>query len=150
MTWNYSNRPDEVDRDKVRFLVGDIDPCDQLVSDEEIVWVLDKFPGEFELAAAFILRALAARFSRKASMSVGGVSSSCSDIAKAFADRAKELDPNDSTTGAGANLCEISFGGLTYSEHEAAKADPDAVPPSFTRGQDDIPGGPGDSSSGPR
>lgn len=144
MTWNYTNRPETVDRDKVRFLVGDTDSCDQLVTDEEIAYAIAKFPTKLELAAAFVLRALAAKFSRKASMSAGGVSSSCSDIAKAFADRAKELDPNDETSGAGGLLCEISFGGITISEHEAMQDETDTVQPAFRRGQDDIPGGPSD------
>lgn len=147
MTWNYTNRPIDVERDRIRFLVGDVDECDQLVTDEEIAFAASKFPDKNELAAAYILRALAALFSRKASMSAGGVSSSCSDIAKAFAARAKELDPNDETSGA-SNLCEIAVGGTTISEHEAMRDETDTVQPAFNRGMNDIPGGPGDYVDG--
>jgi hypothetical protein len=148
VTWNYENRPLDIERDRIRFLVGDVDECDQLVTDEEIAFSASKFPDKNELAAAYILRALAAKFSRKASMSAGGVSASCSDIAKAFSDRAKELDPNDETSGGGTNLCEISVGGITISEHEAMRNESDTVQPAFNRGADDIPGGPGDYIEG--
>jgi hypothetical protein len=145
MTWNYTNRPIDVPRDRVRFLVGDVDVSDPLVSDEEVAFAISEYPASNEFAAAFILRALAARFSRKVSMTVGGVASSCSDLARAFAQRATELDPNGETTGNKTELVLPSFGGLKISEKETLKDDIDAVQPAFAKGMDDIPGGPADS-----
>ncbi|HUX46412.1 MAG TPA: hypothetical protein VMV58_00230, partial [Desulfosporosinus sp.] len=92
MTWTYTGRPDENQRDEVRFLVGDTCSEDPLAQDEEIAYALGEQPTVL-LAAARVLYALAAKFSRMVTSSVGGVSSQCSDIAKAFKDRAKELDP---------------------------------------------------------
>lgn len=141
MGWNYSGRPDLNERDKVRFLIGDTCKENPLVQDEEIQFALGKFP-EVELAAALCCRALAAKFSRQVSTTVGGVSRSCSDIAKAFSDRAKELDPDDATTGGAAALVLPSFGGLSLSEKETLDSDLDATPINFKIGADDIPGGP--------
>lgn len=141
MGWNYSGRPDTNERDKVRFLIGDTCKENPLVQDEEIAFTLGKFP-EVELAAALCCRAIAAKFSRQVNTTVGGVSRSCSDLAKAFAARATELDPDDMTTGAAAVLVLPSFGGLSLSEKEVLDSDTDATPVNFKIGMDDIPGGP--------
>lgn len=141
MGWNYSGRPDSNERDKVRFLIGDTCKENPLVQDEEIQFALGKFPM-VELAAALCCRAIAAKFSRQVSTTVGSVSRSCSDLAKAYAARAKELDPDDSTTGGAATLVLPSFGGISLTEKEKLDSDLDATPVNFKIGADDIPGGP--------
>jgi hypothetical protein len=142
MTWNYTGRVDS-DRDKVRFYVGDTDESDKLVRDEEILFAIDEQPS-LEFAAAVILRALAAKFSRLVSSRVGDVSTSnAAAVAKAFADRAKEFDPFDLSIGS-SSLVLPSFGGLSISEKETLDEDTDAVQPSFRKAMDDIPGGPDD------
>ena len=55
MTWNYSGDPSLSSRDAVRFLIGDTDPNDPLVTDEEIAYALGRFT-EPELAGAICLR----------------------------------------------------------------------------------------------
>lgn len=141
MSWNYSGRAD-TDRDKVRFLVGDTDPKDPLVQDEEIAYVVSEYP-DLRIAAACILRALAAKYSRQGTITVGSVSKTLTMIAGQFAKRAEELDPCGLSVG-GQALALPSFGGLTKSEKETLKDDTDAVQPSFAIGMNDIPGGPDD------
>lgn len=142
MDWNYDD-PATKDRDKVRFLVGDTCASDPLVSDQEVAFAIGEQPT-LELAAAFILRSLAARYSRKATSRVGDISNNCSDIAKAFSDRADKLDPGNQIGGSSL-LVAPSFGGLSISEKQTLDEDADAVQPSFRKGMNDIPGGPSDS-----
>jgi hypothetical protein len=143
MSWNYTKGPVNADRDKVRFYVGDTDESDQLVQDEEIAFAVAEH-SDLRIAAAMVLRALAAKHSRLGSISVGSVSQTLTTIAKAFADRAKELDPFGYSIG-GVLLLTPKFGGLSISEKEVLADDTDAVQPSFAKGMNDIPGGPSDS-----
>lgn len=147
MNWNYTGRPDSNDRDKVRFLVGDTCEKQPLVADEEVDYSISDQPNLI-LAAAMVLRALAAKFSRLVSSKVGDVSVSSADkVAEGYTKRANELDPNGLTMGA-ASLVLPSFGGLTISGKEKLDEDTDAVQPSFKKGMNDIPGGPGDVAGG--
>lgn len=145
MSWNYTGNPADSDRDQVRFLIGDTDTDDQLVQDGEIAFAIDN-QINLKLAAALCLRALAAKFSRDVTRKVGDVSTNCSDLAKAFKDRADELDPTGITTAPDPVL--PSFGGLTISGKETLLEDTDAVQPRFNRGEDDIPGGYPDGGTG--
>lgn len=143
MSWNYSGDPSSSEKDEVRFLSGDTNSNDPLVQDEEIMYTLGEQPSPM-LAAALVLRALASKFSKMATQKIGDISKNCSDISKAFAERANELDPDGITVGV--SLVLPSFGGLKISEKETLAEDTDAVQPSFSKGMDDIPGGPDDVS----
>jgi len=140
MVWNYSGDPSKSLKDEVRFLTGDTCQDEPLVQDEEIRYALAKHGDNTMLAGALVLRSLAARFSREASASVGGVSYSGATIAEAFNSRADELDPSGVTSGSSALL--PVFGGLTYTGKEILDSDTDAVQPIFRKGQfDNIEGG---------
>jgi hypothetical protein len=138
MAWNYTGNPADSDRDGVRFLVGDTCESDQLLQDAEIEYAIAQ-QSTLELAAAYCLRALAAKFSRMVTNKVGDVATNCSDLAKAYADRADELDPGGVTKGL--PLALPSFGGRSLDEKETLDTDTDAVQPSFSRGMNDYPGG---------
>ena len=141
MAWNYSGNPSDSDLDQVRFLVGDTDSTDPLVLDEEIDFAISN-QSTLPLAAAQVLRALATKFSRQASWKVGDVAATnVAAVAKAFKERADELDPDGITLG-DAKLAAPKFGGLTYSEKDTYDSDTDAVQPMFKKGLNDIPGGP--------
>ena len=45
MAWTYSGDPSSSARDAIRFLVGDTDTNDQLVTNEEIAWVNNQVSG---------------------------------------------------------------------------------------------------------
>lgn len=142
--WNYSGNPASNDRDQVRFLIGDTCKEDPLVSDKEIAFAISE-QTSLKLAAAMCLRALAAVHSRMVTKKIGDISVNCSDLAKQFKARADELDPFNVATAAPLLALPV-FGGLSITEKETLDDDDDAVQPSFRKGMNDIPGGPGNLS----
>jgi hypothetical protein len=92
MAWTYSGDPSTSDKDKVRFLVGDTDTDDQLLNDAEINYCISQAGGSIYQSAHDAAYAVAGKFSRMAtSKSVGDMSLSYSDRAKAYFDLANEL-----------------------------------------------------------
>jgi hypothetical protein len=143
VTWTYSGNPSSTTRDEVRFLTGDTDTNDQLVTDEEIAYAVAKAP-EPALAAARVCDAIAAKFARQADASAGDVSESASQKAAAYRTLATEL-----RTQAGALALPV-FGGITQAEKQTLDEDTGAVQPSFRIGQDDNPRAPSERrSNGP-
>lgn len=77
MSWTWSGDPANSDVDEVRFYVQDTDTNDQLISDEEIQFTIDKWStvvGTNVWAAAMVAETLAARFAREVTLSADGVS----------------------------------------------------------------------------
>ncbi len=138
MSWNYSGNPQDSERDEVRFLMGDTNTADQLVSDQEVAYAITK-QSNLRLAAAILLRHLSAVYSRMVTNRVGDVSSNCSDMAKQFKAKADELDPNNM---AQSGVVIPVFGGVSVEDKQVILDDEDTVPASFYKGEDDIPGGP--------
>jgi len=68
MTWTYSGDPSNSSKDAVRFTIGDTDDTDELVSDEEIAYLISIHNG-VGMAAVGAARAVAAKYSRKADQS---------------------------------------------------------------------------------
>ena len=130
-------------KDKVRLYIGDTDETNPQVADETIEATLVEYPDPM-LAAAVISRSLAAQYGRQVTYRAGDVSENSSDLAKFYLDLAKELDPAGVTKAI--PLASISVGGLSISEKETLDTNSDAVQPSFSRGMDDIPGGPSDGA----
>ncbi len=95
MAWTYSGAPGTNAKDEVRFLVGDTDPADPLVQDEEINFVLTGFPDEAGRnnyqAASVVAEAIAARFARKADRSIGTLSVQAKQQHDHYVDVAKRL-----------------------------------------------------------
>ena len=142
MTWTFDPAL-PTDKDRVRFYIGDTDTTDQQVQDETIEATLVDYSNPL-LAAAVICRSLAAQYGREVTYKAGDVSENSSDLAKFYLELAKELDPAGITKGLA--LAEISIGGLSLAEKETLDTNSDAVQPSFSRGMDDIPGGPSDGA----
>ncbi len=133
MTWTYI--PSQLDSStlyQVRLLVGDTDTTDQQMQDEEINFYLAQEPS-VRLAAAEVCKALASKYARFVNASVNGVSESASDKAKAYRERAKELEADDN------KLALPVFGGITVAEQQAADQDSSKVQPSFKIGMNDNP-----------
>lgn len=93
MTWSYSGDPSQSELDQVRFVIGDTDSGDQLLSDEEILWLISA-RGSASLGAPYAAEAIAAKLARESdsSKSVGDLSLSQSLSARsqkfyALADR---------------------------------------------------------------
>jgi len=90
MAWSYSGDPTSSQRDEVRFLIGDVDEGEPLLSDEEIGYLLSK-TGDVRRAAAQAARAIAARFSRQVDEAVGDIRLSLSKRAEQYWRLAAEL-----------------------------------------------------------
>lgn len=91
MTWSYDDTDLSTDKNKVRFLVGDTDTNDQLVSDEEIAYALTVNSNPFS-ASAIIARSIQSKFSRLADTSIEFVAVKYSQKAKAYAALVKDLE----------------------------------------------------------
>ena len=72
ITWTY-NASVSTDRDKIRLLIGDTDTTDQLLSDEEIDFVITQQPNVY-YAAAQCCETVAGKFSRDVSTTLEGMS----------------------------------------------------------------------------
>jgi hypothetical protein len=134
MTWSYSAAL-AADKDRVRLLVGDTDASDPQLQDEELNYLIAQ-RGDVTLAAADAARALVARYSRQVDTSNLSLSVSASKRAEAYRTLAEDLDAKALSLGG----AEMFVGGLTISGKETLDSDTSAVQPSFSIGQDDLPG----------
>lgn len=90
MTWTYSADPTSSQKDAIRWLVGDTNPDNPLVQDEEIMFNLMEMNYEIYRAAANTATNIAAFFTSEAqstSKSVGGLS-----LSKSFGDKASRYE----------------------------------------------------------
>lgn len=132
MTWTYSGDPATNTRDAVRWLVGDTDTTDQLVSDEEITYALAQH-GSTDVAAAIVCEAIAARFARQADKTVGDLRITLSQKAAAYQARAAELRKQ------GLLYAVPTAGGISIAGKEQLESDADRPAPFFRRGLHDNP-----------
>ena len=142
MAWSFDPAL-STDKDKVRLYIGDTDSTNPQVADETIEATLVLYPDPM-LAAAVIARSLAAQYGRDVTYHAGSVGENSSDLARFYLDLAKELDPMGVTRAI--PLAQISVGGLSLSDKDTLDSNTDAGPPSFSKGMDDIPGGPSDGA----
>lgn len=95
MAWTYSGDPSASDKDAVRFYIQDTDVTFQLINDEEITFLLDKWdpqvPDTPLFVAALAAEALAARFAREVSVSADGVSVQIGDLQSRYNELAVKL-----------------------------------------------------------
>lgn len=127
MTWSYSGDPSSSNQDAVRFAIGDTDSTDQLMTDEEIAYLLT---GSTVTAASIAAcEALAAKFARQVDRSVGNLSLSSSQRAKQFTELAATLRRR---TG---YLARPYAGGISVADKETRDLDTDRVKPVFSRSQ---------------
>lgn len=126
MTWTYDGDPSANDRDEVRFLVGDTDTTDQLVSDEEIAYaVADQ--NSNKLAAAYICEAIAAKFARDVDVRVGRAAEDASQRYKQYKELAAKY------RGRANVVATPRFGGVSRDAKDDIRENDDAVLPSFER-----------------
>ncbi len=137
MTWTYGGDPAANTRDEVRFLVGDTDSTDTQVTDAEISWALAD-ASNTTLAAAQIAEAIAAKYARFVSKSVGDLSIQYAQRQQHYAELAARLKAKGSRRGV------VPYaGGISQADKETQEDDSDRVQPSFTKGMHD-----GDASDG--
>ena len=137
-SWAYSGDPNASDRDQIRWLIGDVEIDDPLVSDAEITAALAT-EGTTDAAAAACCEFLAAFFRRDVDKSVsnpGGGSTSMS-----YSKRADQYTALAQTLRQGAALLVAPYcAALSVSEKNAVADDDDRVAPSFRRGLFEAPG----------
>ena len=136
MSWSYSD-PTDTPKDAVRFLVGDTDISDGLVTDEEINFLLDEF-GDVYTTAGSVAESLAAKFAREVSHSGDGLSYSGNQLFQHYNDLAeslRKLAARRRRSGAGPYV-----GGISHRERELADLDSDKIPTSFRSNMHDHPG----------
>lgn len=155
MTWTYSGNPADSARDSVRFLVGDTDTNDQLITDEEIAWTNQQVTGsatstdDLYTTAYRVMLAIASKFSRLADQAIGTMRVNLSqkaDNARTQAEQIRLLAGRE-------NLVPVPYaGGISVADKAADRADPDNVGPFFTSGQfantNDYGAGPARADSG--
>ena len=75
MTWSYSGDPGSSTRDEVRFLIQDTDTDNQLLSDEELDYLITAYTDAYSAAVAAVVSLIAtAARSEEESKSVGDLS----------------------------------------------------------------------------
>jgi len=132
MTATYTS-PDSDDKDAVRFLIGDTNPNQALVTDEEIEWTITKWLPLYntvEYCASVVADTIAARFAREANYSADGVNISLANLAQQFRDLAANLRVQHKNLLVGG---APDVGGITPGEQTA----PDVTPFDFGTGMHD-------------
>ena len=125
--WSYSGDPAASDRDQVRFYIQDTDQGRQLLSDEEIDFVLVQWTEAFNsplYCAAVCAEVLAAKYAGEITVSADGVSvdqgqlqTKYNDLAVSLRDQYHALNGNQGPIGASAfgldddpSIPPLSFG----------------------------------------
>lgn len=94
MTWSYSGDPGDSTKDAVRFHMQDTDSTDELMTDEEIAYLIDqwydKYPSPI-FVAAMACETLSAKFAREVSVSADGVSVGAQELQTKYSELAASL-----------------------------------------------------------
>lgn len=122
--------------DQTRFLIGDTDPTNPLFVDSEVNGNLSVWLTPISAAIA-LATAQAAKYARKATMSVDGLSVNYSDLAKQFTALAQQLRKQMVEYPGGLGTPYV--GGVSRADMESNAQDEDRVRPAFRRGQFDDP-----------
>jgi hypothetical protein len=133
MTWTY-NPALTTNKDKVRFLVRDVDSTSPLLQDEEILGILE-MEGAARRAAATCAESLAAHF--------GQLETTLTDdlgVTVTYSDRATFYTKLAATLRSRANIAVApTAGGITISSKQVQADNTDRVRPAFRRELHDAP-----------
>lgn len=141
MAWSYDptnlNTSSATGRlNSVRLLVGDTDTTDQLVQNEEITFALSQSNDNVYVAAAWICKAIAAKFSRMVDTTLdGALSAKYSTRAKQYQQLAVQVEQQGKKVS-GKSL-GVFGGGVSVTDMTIINEDPDRVKPAFTINQFD-------------
>lgn len=122
MTWTYSGNPNASQLDAIRLVIGDTDTNDQLLQDEEIQYMIDTY-GASRHAASESARAIAAKYARLMSRSIGGLSADFSAKYRQYLELADKLEASEELVPVGPFIS-----GFSRSAKEAVETDPDREP----------------------
>lgn len=94
MSFSYSGNPSESALDEIRFLVGDTDPEDVMLQDEEIAYAItawDPIHKSNIFTASVAASMISAKFAREVSVSADGVSIQMSELQQKYTTLSSEL-----------------------------------------------------------
>lgn len=133
MTWTYSGNPASSTLDAVRFTVGDTDTTDQLVSDEEILYMINTYGTIFRISSE-VCRAIAAKYAKLIDRTIGGLSANFADKYHHYLELADSLVEKD-------ELLPVSpfISGFSRSRKESVELDNDRESTFGRKGQHDNP-----------
>ncbi len=125
MTWTYSGDPRDSEVDAIRFLIGDVNTNDQLINDEEILYLISTEPTTLQraiVAANTILLSFAMLIDK----SVGDLKISASQRHKNYMAVIVMLEDR-----AGASAGLPFAGGISVTDKTAREGKSDRVKPAF-------------------
>ena len=123
MTWTYDNTVLATsDKDAVRLIIGDTDSTDELLQNEEINYYITKH-GSVTRAASESARAVAARYARLMSRSIGGLQADFSAKYRQYLELADNLDRNEQVSPVSPYLA-----GFLKSQHTTQDENTDRIP----------------------
>jgi hypothetical protein len=138
MSWSYSGDPDSSALNAIRFLCGDTDTADQLLSNEEISWTNSQVTGSTTSTDALYevsyrcLVMIASKFSRLADQAIGDMRVNMSQKAKGAREQAYEMKKLAEREG---STPTPYAGGITVSDKEVDEDNSDLVRHAFKVGQ---------------
>lgn len=130
----YGGDPSASTLDAVRFMVGDTDTSEELLSDGEINYLIAQWGTNVTVVAAHAALALSLKFAREADKSVDRASESASQRSAAYKALYSTL-----LNAASANVLP-SIGGRSKSEKQSLEENTDGVQPEVRKSQFDYPG----------
>lgn len=117
--WSYSGDPSASTKDAIRFIVGDTDSDDQLITDAEINYLIARH-GTINRTASEAARSIAAKFARLMNRSIGGLSADFSSKYRQYMELADNLLSKEET-----DPVSPFISGYKRSEKEARELDLD-------------------------
>lgn len=126
--WSYSGDPNKSAKDQCRFLLGDTDSQDQLLSDQEINWALGVYGNTPINACIRLAEGIIAKFSRLANEQVGQVRIDFKQKAEGY--RALLRDLRSRLTMENATPYA---GGISVADKQTVAMNSDRVRPDFTK-----------------
>lgn len=133
LDWSYSHDPSSSDKDAVRFLIGDTNSDDKLLSDSEINYTLSA-EGTVLQAAIHCLQNLIVVYSRQIDVSGDGKSKSLSQRVTSFRTALNSLLERQAM-----GALNVFAGGISQAQKDVQCADSDRVSPVFTKQMFDNP-----------
>jgi len=117
MSFSYSGTPSDSDLDEVRFYLGDTNPEDVLLQDEEVQFVINKWNQIHNsnlFNAAVCADMIAGHFAREVTISADGVSIQMSELQQKFQTLGEELRDQHKLYAASGVMPDV--GGIMFGE----------------------------------
>lgn len=133
MAFTYGGDPENSDRDRVRFEIGDTDSNEQLLTDQEISFCINNNDTIWG-ACAQACEAIAAQLSKRTDVRAGPgghLNVKLSQKVEQYTSKAAEFRRK------AAMLRKPSVGGISISDKDSVEEDSDRVAPKFKKGLHD-------------